>query len=207
MSFETLIPLIVLALVALPGFRITRESERIVVFRLGRPNRLAGPGLVWMFYAVERGIRIDIAAIPDWRSLSEADLMTKAVECVAKPAGPSRDNAVSRESEMRGSPYEPFERLWMYATFAYFFVVMLIALYVYVYASGDRDWNMLPFFLLAVTPVFISFGALAIYTGETWGKGGHFYRSQNPILYWISVVVTFFFGFCLFLAGIIGLSR
>ena len=128
--------------------------------------------------------------------------MKNAVECVGRPAEPSRDNALNRESEMRSSPYKPFERLWMYATVGYG-VAVLIAAYVYVYASGDREWNMLPFFLLAIAPVFISFGALAIYTGEI----KHCYRSENPIRYWTEVVAIFFFGSCLFLAGTIGLIR
>ena len=87
MNFESLIPIIVLALVALSGFRRTSDSERIVVFRLGRPNRLAGPGLVWMVpLKVERSVRVQMdAAIPHWRSLSEADLMKKALEYLSKP--------------------------------------------------------------------------------------------------------------------------
>lgn len=89
MNFESLIPVIVLALVVLSGLRRTSGSERIVVFRFGRPNRLAGPGLVWIVpLKVERGIRIHMdAAIPYWGSLSEADLMKKALDYVSKPKG------------------------------------------------------------------------------------------------------------------------
>ena len=91
----------------------------------------------------------------------------------------------------------------MYATFAYLAGV-LIAAYV-VDTSGNRD--MLLFYFSAIGLGFISFGALAIYTGEIHLRGGHWYRSENSIMYWFCVVAEFLFGLSLFLGGIIVLIR
>jgi len=53
--------LIVLALVAISGFRVAQEYERGVVFRLGRFKGLRGPGLYWIIpLNIERSVRVDI---------------------------------------------------------------------------------------------------------------------------------------------------
>ena len=102
--------------------------------------------------------------------------------------------------EMSGSLYKPFERLWQFATVAYFAAV-LIALYVY--SRGDWSWHMPPHLPLALlAPALFSLGLLAIYTGEVSIKGSRFYRSQDPIMYWVCVALTFFFGMVMFLYGI-----
>ena len=53
--------LIVVALVAISGFRVAQEYERGVVFRLGRFKGLRGPGLYWIIpLNIERSVRVDI---------------------------------------------------------------------------------------------------------------------------------------------------
>ena len=42
------------------GFKVDREYERGVIFRLGRLSRLQGPGLYWIVPAVDQKIKIDI---------------------------------------------------------------------------------------------------------------------------------------------------
>ena len=47
--------------ILLSGLRIAQEYERGVVFRLGRYNRLRGPGLYWIIpLSIERSVTIDI---------------------------------------------------------------------------------------------------------------------------------------------------
>ena len=75
--------LLVLAL----GFRRTRDSERLLVLRLGRVHRLAGPGITWHLPAIDRPVRVDLdTAVPDWRSLTEDQLISRLIEYVSQPA-------------------------------------------------------------------------------------------------------------------------
>ncbi len=42
------------------GFKVVREAERLVVFRLGRVMLARGPGLVLIVPIVDRAIRVDV---------------------------------------------------------------------------------------------------------------------------------------------------
>jgi regulator of protease activity HflC (stomatin/prohibitin superfamily) len=54
------LPIVVLLLIVVSGFRIAREYERAVVFRLGRYTGLRGPGLFWLIpLGVENETRVD----------------------------------------------------------------------------------------------------------------------------------------------------
>ncbi len=55
---------------------------------------------------------------------------------------------------------------------------------------------------LAFAPIFISLGLLAIYTGEVQLRRGTFYRSRNPIMYWLCVAMALSLGILMFLGGI-----
>jgi len=56
-----LVPVVGVVLVLLTGFRIAREYERGVVFRLGRFVALRGPGLYWLVpLGIERRVVIDV---------------------------------------------------------------------------------------------------------------------------------------------------
>ena len=58
------VAVIVVGLVLLSGFRIAREYQRAVVFRLGRYNGLRGPGLFWMMpLGIETQNRIDLRVV------------------------------------------------------------------------------------------------------------------------------------------------
>ncbi len=64
MSFASLAFAVLLALVVLSGFRIAREYERGVVFRLGRYTGLRGPGLFWLIpLGVENETRVDLRIV------------------------------------------------------------------------------------------------------------------------------------------------
>ncbi len=82
---EFVVPLL-LVLCALSGTRIARETERIVVFRLGRLHRVAGPGLLWIIPGVDKGLRISLnQALPEWRALSPQELAERVREYACRP--------------------------------------------------------------------------------------------------------------------------
>lgn len=59
-----LIPVLVLIVLLVPlAFRIVKEYERLMVFRLGRALGARGPGLVLMIPFVDRGIRVDLREV------------------------------------------------------------------------------------------------------------------------------------------------
>src|ERR1700732_2692627 len=61
--FGTILFLILLA-IFISGFRIAREYQRAVVFRLGRHNSLRGPGLFWLIpLGIENETRIDLRVV------------------------------------------------------------------------------------------------------------------------------------------------
>jgi regulator of protease activity HflC (stomatin/prohibitin superfamily) len=55
--FTVLIPVIIFVLT---GFKIDREYERGVIFRLGRMNGIKGPGLYWTIPLVDQKAKVDI---------------------------------------------------------------------------------------------------------------------------------------------------
>ena len=72
--------LIVVSLVFL-GLKHVPEPERLVVFRLGKVNRLAGPGVVWLLPSIDRGWRVNLdEAVPEWRSLDTPELISRLIE-------------------------------------------------------------------------------------------------------------------------------
>jgi regulator of protease activity HflC (stomatin/prohibitin superfamily) len=71
---QLLLPLLLGAfLVAAAAANLTYrvgEQERLVVFRLGRPIRVEGPGVQFVFPFVERGLIFDITDDFDARTLA-----------------------------------------------------------------------------------------------------------------------------------------
>jgi len=53
----------VLLLVAISGFRVLKEYERGVVFRLGRYNGVRGAGLKWIIPGIDRMVRIELREV------------------------------------------------------------------------------------------------------------------------------------------------
>jgi len=92
MDSQALRPLMLLVLAALilvRGLRVVREPERLIVFRLGRLRRLAGPGLVWLLPWLDSGVRVNLdEVVPRWRSLAPDALLEELVRHVSRPAPP-----------------------------------------------------------------------------------------------------------------------
>jgi len=57
------IALLVLGMLALSGVRVAQEYERAIVFRLGRYQRIAGPGMYWIFPAAEWQRKVDVRTV------------------------------------------------------------------------------------------------------------------------------------------------
>lgn len=71
----TFIGLLLIALAALASaIRIVQEYERLVVFRLGRCMGVRGPGLIFLWPFIERGVKVDlreqVREIPHQRSIT-----------------------------------------------------------------------------------------------------------------------------------------
>jgi regulator of protease activity HflC (stomatin/prohibitin superfamily) len=66
---------ILLAIFLLSGFKVLREYERAVVFRLGRLQGARGPGIVYIVPLLEKAIRIDMRTIT--MDIPAQDVITK----------------------------------------------------------------------------------------------------------------------------------
>ena len=67
------------------------DPERLLVFRLGKVNRLAGPGVVWLLPVIDRGWRVNLdEAVPEWQSLDTPELISRLIDYGSQPA-PSVD--------------------------------------------------------------------------------------------------------------------
>lgn len=60
---------------ALGGLRIANQYERAVVFRLGRLQRVNGPGLFWLIPAIDRQVKVDLRTIT--ASVQQQETITK----------------------------------------------------------------------------------------------------------------------------------
>ena len=58
-----LLPIVLVTVLLLSGFKVLREYERAVVFRLGRLQGSRGPGIVYIVPLLEKAIRIDMRTI------------------------------------------------------------------------------------------------------------------------------------------------
>ena len=72
MTLMVLMVMFLVGMIALANsVMIVREDERLVVLRLGRFMRVAGPGLVLLLPSVDRGIRVSLTRkIPGWQGMT-----------------------------------------------------------------------------------------------------------------------------------------
>ena len=66
--------IVVLALVA-SAFKVVREYERLVVFRLGRLVGPRGPGLTLVIPGIEKAVRVDLRTVT--MDVPAQDVITK----------------------------------------------------------------------------------------------------------------------------------
>jgi regulator of protease activity HflC (stomatin/prohibitin superfamily) len=63
LSYILIVIAVVLLIVVLGNFRINREYQRAVLFRLGRLAPMKGPGWYWLIPFVDRVVRVDMRTI------------------------------------------------------------------------------------------------------------------------------------------------
>jgi regulator of protease activity HflC (stomatin/prohibitin superfamily) len=77
MQFNLLLPILIIfiLLIIIRGLRIVREDCRLVIFRLGKFIRVAGPGPVYIFPHIDEAQLINLnEVVPHWLSLSQEQL-------------------------------------------------------------------------------------------------------------------------------------
>jgi len=82
MAIELIVIVLVLVIFFLSSsLKIAHESERVVVFRLGRLCSIVGPGLVLVIPILDKGVKVDLGEkIAGWRALSKEQLAEKIRE-------------------------------------------------------------------------------------------------------------------------------
>ena len=75
---------IALAVIAAKSMMMVKETERLVVFRLGKLLRVDGSGLALLIPFVDKAVKVNIENIPKWRRLSKNELEEKAVEMASQ---------------------------------------------------------------------------------------------------------------------------
>ena len=73
---------VALAVVAAKSIAITKEGERLVVFRLGELFRVYPPGLALLIPFIDRGVKVRVDLIAKWETLPESELAQKLAEAV-----------------------------------------------------------------------------------------------------------------------------
>lgn len=70
--------ILLLAITIILSLKTLREDERLVIIRLGRFFKIAGPGIVVILPLVDRGIRVNLNRdLPGCQGLSKIELEEK----------------------------------------------------------------------------------------------------------------------------------
>ena len=77
--------LFIVAIFFFLSMRILKNDQRLVILRLGRFLRVAGPGLVWLIPVIDKGIKVNLERdFPGWQVLSSIELEEKIKASVLK---------------------------------------------------------------------------------------------------------------------------
>ncbi len=91
LSPKQLFPLLALVAFLASGVRYAQPEERLLVLRLGRTERVAGPGVSWLIPIIEKSYKVDLeAAVPDWRTLDDATLNLRVTQHITLRRGAVR---------------------------------------------------------------------------------------------------------------------
>lgn len=76
-----LVLFVLLQVVIIRSVKVLNENQRGVVFRLGRFQRIVGPGLIVIVPGIDRLYKIDLSAkVSGWQGLSKDQLEAKVKE-------------------------------------------------------------------------------------------------------------------------------
>ena len=71
---------IALAIVAAKAIVITKEGERLVVFRLGQLFAIYPPGMNLLMPFIDKGVKVRVDQIAGWKTMPEDRLQQKLAE-------------------------------------------------------------------------------------------------------------------------------
>ncbi len=80
--FFLLFIIAVLIVIAGKSIAITKEDERLVVFRLGKFFRVCPPGRSILIPYVDRAVKVRVDQIAGWRTLPESELQRQLAQAV-----------------------------------------------------------------------------------------------------------------------------
>jgi len=70
----------VLAVIAARTFIRVKDGEGVVVFRLGQPLQVSGPGLVMIIPFIDRVVTVSLDSIAGWETMPEDELKDNIVQ-------------------------------------------------------------------------------------------------------------------------------
>ena len=80
--FFALFMAIAVVIVAAKSIAITKEGERLVVFRLGELLTVYPPGLALLIPFIDRGVKVRVDLIAKWETLPDSELAQKLAQAV-----------------------------------------------------------------------------------------------------------------------------
>jgi len=73
--------LILVLLVLFESLKVVKENQRGVLFRIGRYEKVIGPGIFFILPAIDRLVKINLNdKLPGWQGLSKRELENKVKE-------------------------------------------------------------------------------------------------------------------------------
>ena len=76
--------LVVFAVLAFKSFITIKDGEYVVVYRLGKLDRLSGPGAIIIVPFLDRVVRIPVHQIINWQTMPRDELEKKVVDLALK---------------------------------------------------------------------------------------------------------------------------
>jgi len=72
--------LLVFAILAFKSFIMIKDGEYVVIYRLGKLDRMSGPGAIIIIPFIDRVVRIPLHEIINWKTMPRAELEKKVLE-------------------------------------------------------------------------------------------------------------------------------
>ena len=87
-----IVEILIIVIISYRSIKILRENERLVVLRLGRFLKIAGPGMVLILPFIDQSIKVNLdKEIPGWQALSPMELEERMKKLVlSRSSSPDR---------------------------------------------------------------------------------------------------------------------
>lgn len=72
--------LLVFAILAFKSFIMIKDGEYVVIYRLGKLDRMSGPGAIIIIPFIDRVVRIPLHEIINWKTMPRDELQKKVLE-------------------------------------------------------------------------------------------------------------------------------